>query len=220
MKHPVCILSLLFILLTLSACESDLKKEIEELEAAQAALLNPDPDSPPVSPAASAGETAEQTATATPAEPAAPIENKPAEATAASAKTDTLTKLPMLNVPTFNYFDLPENSQPLFSKSCLMEKDPGKCSGLALQKYLAGNIEYREVKTSGTAICIEYISFTINEFGKVTNIQHVGTKGSYNEERAHAAIEAIRNMPEWMPGIRNGKPVSISVVLPVRFDVV
>lgn len=170
---------------------------------------------------------------AAPSPPANPEAEKPAAQTAPEAVAlpspllaaentpgnDTASSIPMLNVPTFNYLEMPLNTQPLFSKTCLLEDNPGKCSGMLLQKWLHKNLQYLPVEESRAASSVEYISFTIDEHGKVVNIRHAGTKGPSDEERAKAALEAVRSMPQWQAAIRNGKQVSFSVVLPVRFDV-
>jgi hypothetical protein len=124
-----------------------------------------------------------------------------------------------MNVPTFNYIPLPENSQPLFSRSCLLEKDPGKCSAGLLQQWLYKHLRDTPAELIAREGVIEYISFTINEFGEVVDIGHAGTKGAPNKLRADAAITAVREMPTWQPAVRNGQQVRMSVILPVRFDI-
>lgn len=116
----------------------------------------------------------------------------------------------------------------------------------ALIKYLAKNIHYpaeaRDCGCSGTA----YISFIINEEGKVerpTVLRHIrGCTGyiyiddngkikptPFKNSREmpcsdtqklmeNEAIRVIKSMPNWTPGLCNGYPVKVQYNLPVKFS--
>lgn len=225
MKTIQIVAALLAVNLLLTSCNKlELADELTELSTEKSVSGNVDTDSKP---------SPDNAGTATPP-PASPEAGKPAEqaapevatlpspppATDKPASSDTTVAIPMLNVPTFNYVEPPFNSQPLFSKTCLFEENPGKCSGLLLKKWLYKNLQYLPADGLQGEPSVEYISFTIDKYGKVVDINHAGTKGPSNQERAKAALEAVRKMPKWQPAMRNGKQVSYSVVLPVRFDMI
>ncbi len=205
------------LLLGWSSCEEDLTQDITELSRS-AVMETPVADGEKSKPAMET--TAPAAPAPVPADPteAAPVP-PPAEAPAVAAVPDTTGQLPMMNVPTFNYIPLPEHSQPLFSRSCLLEEDPGKCSAGLLQQWLYKHLRNTPAELISREGAIEYISFTINEFGDVIDIGHAGTKGSPNKARADAALAAVRGMPTWQPAVRNGKQVRMAVILPVRFDI-
>lgn len=84
----------------------------------------------------------------------------------------------------------------------------------ALTEYLNHNIRYTNDaitdKVEGTVI----ISFLVYEDGSVADIKVVkGIHPSLDQ----IAVDAIKNMPDWLPGTLNGKPTKQELNLPVRF---
>ena len=85
-----------------------------------------------------------------------------------------------------------------------------------LFKYIGKSMKYpkweAENRISGTV----YVSYEINEEGKVQNARVskgvIGGTGLDNE-----ALRIIQNMPAWKPGKVNGKPVTVKFTLPVKF---
>jgi periplasmic protein TonB len=59
------------------------------------------------------------------------------------------------------------------------------------------------------------VMFTIDETGQVVNAHTMGTKlGDGLDEEA---VRVVAAMPKWMPGTINGKPVKVSLTLPIVF---
>lgn len=56
--------------------------------------------------------------------------------------------------------------------------------------------------------------FVVDESGKVTDISVVSSPSPL---LSAAAINAVRKMPTWIPGEKNGKSVKVSYVLPISF---
>jgi periplasmic protein TonB len=83
-----------------------------------------------------------------------------------------------------------------------------------LLEYLAKNIKYpaiaRENGIQGTVV----IQFVVDKNGKVTEPTVVRELGGGCDEEA---LRVIRNMPNWIPGKQQGKPVKVRYTLPVRF---
>lgn len=222
MKTKQILTAMLSVNFLLGSCgKAELARELDELSRQKSVAADGGaedgqvPGSMPAVPPAAQETPAGQVAVAE--LPATSLPEPPAAASS-SPVADTAGTIPMLNVPTFNYVNVLPNSQPLFSKSCLLEKNPGQCSSLLLQKWLHRNLQHLALDGIQEGPSVEYISFTIDKHGNVANVKHAGTKGAANEERARAALEAVRKMPGWQPATRNGRQVNVSMVLPVRFD--
>ncbi len=57
--------------------------------------------------------------------------------------------------------------------------------------------------------------FTVDSLGNIKDVKVLEGLGYGCDE---AAIAAIKSMPKWTPGKKNGKPVEIKYTLPVRFQ--
>ncbi|SEW54628.1 M56 family metallopeptidase [Chitinophaga arvensicola] len=85
----------------------------------------------------------------------------------------------------------------------------------ALMKYLSRNIHYPEAaqkaKTDGTV----FVQFVVKSDGSITDAKTVGPKkGNGLEEEA---IQVIKKMPKWQPGVQNNRPVSVQFNMPIKF---
>ena len=84
----------------------------------------------------------------------------------------------------------------------------------ALVKYISGNIHYPdEAKKQGIQGTV-FVSFQINEKGKVTNGKVLRGIGSGCDEEA---LRVIMSMPDWDPGKNGEKPVKVNITLPIKF---
>ena len=84
----------------------------------------------------------------------------------------------------------------------------------ALMKYMGDNVTYpekaKEEKIEGKV----FVSFVVNEKGKVTQAKIV--KGA-NELLDKEALRVINKMPDWTPGKHEGKNVNVKMHLPINF---
>lgn len=81
-------------------------------------------------------------------------------------------------------------------------------------KFLQKNIVYpkfaRENGIQGTV----YVCFIVEVDGRINNIRLLqGIGGGCEQE----AIRVTREMPLWVPGIKNGKPIRVQVTMPLAF---
>ena len=58
------------------------------------------------------------------------------------------------------------------------------------------------------------VQFVVDKTGKVGNIQVVR---SIDKLLDQAAIDVVRALPAWKPGMQNGQPVNVRYTLPVSF---
>ncbi len=108
---------------------------------------------------------------------------------------------------------------PLFSANCTQEKDPEKCSNEAIQDYIRKNAKYPNEALRKDEEGLQYVTFIITENGEVEEADiKVESKGETCADCASEAKRLVAEMPTWQPASRNGKPVNVQVVLPVRFD--
>jgi TonB family protein len=81
--------------------------------------------------------------------------------------------------------------------------------------YLTRNLEYpskaRRAKVEGRVV----VSFLVDEKGKIKHITTVGEKLGYGLEEE--AMRVVYEMPKWVPGTQNGRPVSVEYKLPISF---
>lgn len=80
--------------------------------------------------------------------------------------------------------------------------------------YLRDNLVYprqaRINKTEGKV----YISFVIQGDGTITDVKVERGIGDGCDE---AAVKVIKNSPQWLPGVQNGKPVRVKYNIPISF---
>ncbi|MBO7579241.1 MAG: TonB family protein [Prevotella sp.] len=81
----------------------------------------------------------------------------------------------------------------------------------ALMQYLSHNIRYPEEKDIQGRVLV---SFVVGKDGSISNAQVVkSVHPSFDAE----ALRIINNMPKWIPGTQNGKPVNVKYVVPISF---
>jgi len=145
------------------------------------------------------------------------INNQKAKFTASIVVTDTTETTEInqddLNRSTNNVTTDEEVLEtPIFT---VVEEIPYYIGGdEAKIKFLTENIKYpqsaKEKKIQGTI----YVTFVIDETGKVTDVRVLrGIGGGCDEE----AIRVVELMPPWKPGKQSGKPVRVQFNMPIRF---
>ena len=83
-----------------------------------------------------------------------------------------------------------------------------------LFEYLGKNVKYPQMATDMGISGVVYVTFVVDEHGKVKDPKVLrGIGGGCDEE----AIRVVKNMPTWEPGKQRGKPVRVQYNLPIRF---
>ena len=84
----------------------------------------------------------------------------------------------------------------------------------AMIKHMQDNLKlpkgFGDKKISGQVV----VMFMVDKTGKVKNIS---VKEGLSPEADSAAADVIRSMPDWKPGMKDGKPVDAYMSLPVNF---
>lgn len=86
---------------------------------------------------------------------------------------------------------------------------------VGLVQYIVQHVKYpEEAKKQGISGTV-YVTFIIDEKGKVLNAGILrGIGGGCDEE----ALRVVQSMPDWNPGLEKGKAVKVQFNLPIRFS--
>jgi protein TonB len=84
----------------------------------------------------------------------------------------------------------------------------------ALYSVISSNINYPDIAKRAGIIGKVLLSFVIEKDGSVSNIRiERGIGGGCDEE----AIKAVSKLDKWNPGIQNGRPVRVRMMIPIFF---
>ena len=84
----------------------------------------------------------------------------------------------------------------------------------ALIKYLTQTLVYPEEAKNKQMKGKVFVEFVVSEKGKIKKVK---IKKSDNDIFNAEALRVIKNMPDWIPGEKNGKPVATEMILPIQF---
>lgn len=87
----------------------------------------------------------------------------------------------------------------------------------ALMDYLLTTIKYPSMAQNKSIEGVVLVKFVVNAKGEVTQPRVLKGIGYGCDEEA---LRAVSLMPNWQPGIQDGKAVSFEFTLPVRFKLV
>lgn len=84
----------------------------------------------------------------------------------------------------------------------------------ALMQYLMDNITYPDSAINALIQGTVNVQFTIDKNGKVTDVEVIRGIGYGCDEEA---VRVISGMPNWIPGIQDGKAVAVRMTMPIRY---
>ena len=103
-------------------------------------------------------------------------------------------------------------SGEVFETAEVMPEYPG--GNEAMSAFMVKNIKYPETaRTKGIQGTV-YVSFEVSSSGKVTNVK---VQESVSPDLDAEAVRVVKMMPDWKPAENKGKPVAVSMTLPVKF---
>ncbi len=109
-------------------------------------------------------------------------------------------------------FYLNENNEQIFT---YVEQPPRFPDGFkALYQYLGENLEYPEAASKAKVQGKVHLTFVVGTDGSVSDVKVMKGIGFGADE---AAMEVIKKMPRWEPGIQNKTPVNVKYNLPITF---
>lgn len=86
---------------------------------------------------------------------------------------------------------------------------------IALFEYLSKNIKFPKSKENEDVKVRVVTTFTVKKDGSITDAKIVRSQG---EAFDNEALRVINGMPKWIPGMQNGKAVSVKYLLPITFS--
>lgn len=99
---------------------------------------------------------------------------------------------------------------------CIPETFPQFPGGhIALVEYLSKSIKFPKEKEKENVRARVVASFTVEKDGSITDAKIVRSQG---EAFDNEALRVINGMPKWIPGMQNGKAVSVKYTLPITFS--
>ena len=94
----------------------------------------------------------------------------------------------------------------------VMPQYPG--GNQAMMTYLGNNIVYPESCKEEGVEGVVFVSFIINEEGKLKDLKVLR---SPDDRLSANAMEVVGKMPKWTPGKQDGKPVKVQYNLPISY---
>lgn len=106
-----------------------------------------------------------------------------------------------------------QGEDQVFSFCEVMPEFPGGTA--AMLAYLAKNSQYpqdaKDAKKSGKV----FVSFTVGKEGQITDV--IVMRNLFPSLDMEA-VRLVKSMPNWKPGMQNGKPVRVRYNLPISFQ--
>ncbi|MEA3446812.1 MAG: energy transducer TonB [Bacteroidota bacterium] len=100
---------------------------------------------------------------------------------------------------------------PIFMPKKCKTKEEGD---LELRKHIAKNVKYPEIARENGIQGRVFISFVVSSKGKVTKVK---IARGIDPALDKAAINVIKNLPNFSPGKQRGKAVRVSYTVPINF---
>jgi TonB family protein len=94
-------------------------------------------------------------------------------------------------------------------------EDRKKCSDQALVQFLSMHLVYPEEAVVSKVEGTVYVNFIVDEKGTVQSPYLLMDIGSGCGE---AALQVVKSMPPWEPGLQNGHPAKVKLNLPIQFS--
>ena len=89
-----------------------------------------------------------------------------------------------------------------------------ECAFKAMIQFIGKNLRYPEAARKAGIEGMAVVSFVVDETGAITNAKVVKDVGG---GCGTEAMRVVESMPRWSPGMNDGKPVKVSMMLPVQF---
>ncbi len=115
-----------------------------------------------------------------------------------------------------NSSELSNNIIEIFDISAVNIKPEYPGSDLAMYDFVQANIKYPYQSAYDTIYGIVNVGFVIDTNGAATDIK---IEKGLDEYCNNEALRLVNGMPNWKPGVKNGKNVKVYNTLPLYFDI-
>ena len=128
-----------------------------------------------------------------------------------SLPSEEIDKIDEMIVVGYQNTKTPDNAEA-YETVEQMPQFPGGTTGL--MQYLAKNVKYPVDAMKEGIQGKVFVQIIVDENGKVSNAKIVqSVSPSIDAE----ALRVVYNMPQWRPGMKDGKPVSVKYAFPINF---
>lgn len=105
------------------------------------------------------------------------------------------------------------DQMPRFA-GCESAENKDACASEKLFKFIADNMKYPEEARKAGVEGMAVVKFIVGEDGAVSD---VGVLKSLNTLCDEEAMRVVRAMPNWTPGMKDGKAVAVQMALPFKY---
>ncbi len=91
------------------------------------------------------------------------------------------------------------------------------CSNKNLFNFIYESVKYPKEAAAAGQEGLALTKFVVDTQGRVTDVQLITEKTTEHTALNEAALETIRQLPDFTPGQHNGKPVNVQMVMPIKF---
>lgn len=142
---------------------------------------------------------------------------EPQKATAVKEAIASIDAKDFIEKPTITILDLPALPDEEVDKTfIIVEEMPSFNGGMtAFYDFFRKNIKYPRKAERNNITGTVVISFVVDKDGSLINIEVIKGIGFGCDEEA---IRVLKNAPKWNPGKQRGKPVKVSMALPIVFS--
>ena len=119
------------------------------------------------------------------------------------------------DMPVYNLtqVDVP----PLFDVLCIKASNPGKCSEGKLLSFIKENAKFPS-QAASNASSLEQVLIVIEQDGSVSGTKYIASGNKkFCKGCQQAAVDVVGKMAPWTPAIKDGKPVSVKMTIPIKF---
>ena len=84
----------------------------------------------------------------------------------------------------------------------------------SMLEFIQKNLVYPDIAKENNLAGKIFMKFVVRSTGEIDNIQ---IARGIHEVLDTAAIELVKKMPRWNPGVQNGKTVSVYMIIPIVY---
>ena len=125
--------------------------------------------------------------------------------------------LPMIGfgqneIDDYEIIEIEEDDEEFFMVVENMPEFPG--GDLGLMNFIQKNVKYPKIAKEYNITGKVYVSFIVDEKGRVTNVK---TVRSVDKNLDAEALRVVSALPNYKPGKKNGKPIRVKYTIPINF---
>ena len=115
-------------------------------------------------------------------------------------------------IDDYEIIEIEEDDEEFFMVVENMPEFPG--GDLGLMNFIQKNVKYPKIAKEYNITGKVYVSFIVDEKGRVTNVK---TVRSVDKNLDAEALRVVSALPNYKPGKKNGKPIRVKYTIPINF---